>query len=296
MAPIECAAVHPALEQLLRSLDLQEIGPGVYRGSSPQDMGNHLFGGQVVAQALVASNRLASGQPAHSLHAFFLYRGTPRLPIDYEVEERRRSTSFLTFEVRARQEGKVILQALISHHSPELGPEHHALIEDMGAPEGELYEEAMMAVIGELLPEDTPRPDRPSIELPVEVRGVGGLALFSREIMPPKARCWMRARGPLPEDPALHQALFAYASDYAIMAPAIHPHPFAATDLQTASLDHALWFHRPFRFDEWTLFQLDSPISAGARGLGRGLLYDREGALVASCVQEGLLRTSPAKR
>ncbi len=251
-------------------------------------MGDHLFGGQVIAQALVAANRQAAGKPVHSLHASFLHRGTPKAPIDYEVEERRRSTSFLTFEVRARQEGKVILQSLISHHEPEPGLEHQMSLEEIGEPEGELYEDAMMGAIADLAPDRDLGDGK--VHLPIEIRGVGGLALFSKEMKAPNVRCWMRTRGSLPEDPALHQALFAYASDYPIMAPAIHPHPVTAMGMQSASLDHAIWFHRPFRFDTWTIFEIDSPICAGGRGMGRGLLYTREGELVASCVQEGLLR------
>ena len=120
--------------------------------------------------------------------------------------------------------------------------------------------------------------------------GVGGVGLFSTDVKPPQARFWLRVRGELPDDPSLHQALFAYASDYAIMAPALNPHPISVTSLLSASLDHAVWFHRPFRMDEWLFFELDSPIASGGRGVGRGLLYTREGELVASCVQEGLLR------
>ena len=165
-------------------------------------------------------------------------------------------------------------------------------MDDVGEPEGETYERGLLRA---MTPQGQEKkaslgPEEPSFELPVEIRGVGGLALFTSEVRPPQARCWMRMRGALPDDPALHQCLFAYASDYAIMAPAVHPHPFPVTALQSASLDHAVWFHRPFRMDEWLLFELDSPVATGARGIGRGLLYTRDGQLVASCVQEALLR------
>ena len=120
-------------------------------------------------------------------------------------------------------------------------------------------------------------------ELPVEIRAVGGLGLFSKDVRPPSARCWIRVRSSLPDDPALQQACFAYASDYAIMSAGLNPHPVSAMEMQTASLDHALWFHRPFRADEWLLFELDSPAAFGGRTVGRGLLYDAQGQLVASC-------------
>jgi acyl-CoA thioesterase-2 len=124
----------------------------------------------------------------------------------------------------------------------------------------------------------------------VEIRGSANAALFTDRVEPPRAHCWMRVRGALPDDPALHQCLFAYASDYTIMAPIVQPHPVPITVLQSASLDHAIWFHRDFRMDDWLLFQLDSPVATGARGIGRGLLYARDGTLLASCVQEGLIR------
>ena len=129
--------------------------------------------------------------------------------------------------------------------------------------------------------------------LPVEIRGVDGIGLFRDEIAPPQARCWMRSRGALPDDPLVHQCLFAYASDYAMMMPVLNPHPLSIPTLRTTSLDHAVWFHRDFRMDDWVLFELDSPVSGGGRGVGRGLLYTRSGELVASSIQEGLLRTAP---
>ncbi|MDH4016293.1 MAG: thioesterase family protein [Actinomycetota bacterium] len=271
---------------LLDLLDLDRIEDRLFEGRSESMGGAHLFGGQVIAQALVASQRCSRGDPAHSLHAYFLKRGDPSLPIRYAVTSLRASRAFDTFEVTASQEGEPILKMLASHHTPEPGPEHQIPMDDVGEPEGEAYEEALLRVmtpagrdIGEI-----------SWELPVEIRGVGGLAMFSREVRPPNARCWMRFRSPLGDDPKIHQACFAYASDYAIAAPALHPHPVSTMDMQTASLDHAIWFHRPFRADEWMLFELDSPAAHGARTVGRGLLYDAGGHLVASCTQEAMLR------
>jgi acyl-CoA thioesterase-2 len=246
----------------------------------------HLFGGQVLAQGLVAAHRSLGGGPAHSLHAYFLRRGTPTLPIRYEVQSLRAGRSFRTGTVTAVQNDAAILQMTISYHGEEPGPSHQIPMDAVGGPEGEAYEQALIRAMSHLRDEDDDTP----FELPVEIRGVGGIAMFSEEIKPPNVRCWMRVRSRLPDDPLLHQCMFAYASDYAIMVPALHPHPFGIDALQTASLDHALWFHDDFRMDEWVLFELDSPVTRGARGIGRGLLYTESGDLVGSCVQEGLLR------
>jgi len=158
-------------------------------------------------------------------------------------------------------------------------------MDDVGPPRGESYEGALLQVM-------TPggaQEDVPFV-LPIEIRCEGELGLFSREVNPPDARCWMRVRGPLSDDQVLHQCLFAYASDSALCIPTLNPHTQPIMEFLSASLDHALWFHGPFRMDEWLLFELDSPVAGHARGVGRGLLYRRDGTLVASCVQEGLLR------
>jgi len=275
-----------SLEDLLALLDLEQIGSDCWEGSNELLGGHHLFGGQVLAQALVAAQRSSRGHPAHSLHAYFLKRGDPQQPIRYRAECIRRSRAFDTYRVEASQDGTPILEMLASHHMRETGPEHQIPMDEVGEPEGEAYEEALLRV---MMPEGREIADF-DWELPVEIRGVGGLAMFSRDVRPPSARCWMRFRGRLPDDPALHQVCFAYASDYAILAPALHPHPVSTMDMQTASLDHAIWFHRPFRVDEWMLFELDSPAAHGGRATGRGLLYDVHGHLVASCTQEATLR------
>jgi acyl-CoA thioesterase-2 len=278
--------MHPAVERLCAVLELERLDDSSFQGRSTDEMGQHLFGGQVLAQGLAAANHVAEGVLAHSLHAYFLRRGTPQQPIRFEVVELRRSRAFRTCQVTASQPQGPILQMGVSYHRPEQGPEHQIPMDAVGPPQGEAYERALMRA---MTPRIQPGDDTP-FELPVEIRGVGGLALFSSEVRPPKALCWMRMRGEVPADPALHQCLFAYASDYAIFAPVVHPHPHPITAFQSASLDHAIWFHRPFRMDEWVLFELDSPAAVAARGVGRGLLYTRDGELVASCVQEGLLR------
>ncbi|MBW2273253.1 MAG: thioesterase family protein [Deltaproteobacteria bacterium] len=283
--------MHPALQSLLDALDLRDLGDQAYEALSPDTDGArlHLFGGQVLAQGLVAAQRTTQAGLAHSLHAYFLRRGTPREPIRFEVSLLRRSRSFLACAVTAHQSGEAIMQMSLSYHDAEPGPEHQIPMDEVGPPAGETYERVLLRSMTPAGYEESGIP----FELPVEIRGVGGLAFFSPEIKPPGARCWMRVRGELPDDPVLHQCLFAYASDYAIMVPALHPHPYRMAELQTASIDHALWFHRGFRMDDWLLFELDSPIAHGARGMGRGLLYTRAGTLVASSVQEALLRPVP---
>jgi acyl-CoA thioesterase-2 len=188
--------------------------------------------------------------------------------------------------VVASQHDTEIFEMGVSYHVEEVGPTHQIPMDEVGPPAGEGYERALLRAMTPAGFEDDATP----FELPVEIRGVGGIGLFSSDVNPPQARCWMRLRDGIRDDPVLHQCVFAYASDYAIMVPAMNPHPMPVTALQSASLDHAVWFHRDFRMDEWLLFELDSPIATGARGVGRGLLYTRKGLLVASCVQESLLR------
>jgi acyl-CoA thioesterase-2 len=279
------SVMHPALERLLGVLELEPAGERTWEARQPDFETEHLFGGQVLAQGLVAAHRESEEGACHSLHAYFLKRGTTQEPIRFEVMQLRRSRAFRTYQVMAIQSIGPILQMTLSYHDAEPGPSHQIPMDEVGPPQGEAYERALLQVM-------TPGgwDDHTAFELPVEIRSVGDLGLFSTEVNPPKARCWMRVRGELPDAPVLHQCLFAYASDYAIFTPAVNPHPAPITAFQSASLDHAIWFHRSFRMDEWTLFELDSPVATAARGIARGLLYSRDGSLVASCVQEGLLR------
>ena len=278
--------MHEALTRLLEALRPEALGDGAYVAGHPREAGGHLFGGQVMAQGFAAVGAELGAGHAHSLHTSFLRRGNPTDPVRFEVRELRRSRAFRTAEVTALQRDRPILQMTVSYHEPEAGPTHQIPMDAVGPPQGEAYERALLRA---MTPQGYEDEDTP-FALPVEIRGVGGVGLFSTDVKPPQARYWMRMRGALPDEPALHQWLFAYASDFAIMAPALNPHPIPVTALQSASLDHAIWFHRPFRMDEWVLFELDSPVTAGGRGVGRGLLYTREGELVATCVQESLLR------
>ena len=243
-------------------------------------------------RGMAAASTEAGGALANSIHAHFLRRGTPAKPIHFRVTNLRESKRFRTFEVIALQDDVPILQMTVSYHDDEPGPVHQIPMDDVGPPHGETYEHALLRVMTPQARED----EAPTFELPVEIRGEDGIGLFSPDVKPPRARCWMRIRERLDDDPVLHQLLFAYASDYAIMVPALNAHPIVVSDVLSASLDHAIWFHRPFRIDDWTLFELDSPVAAGARAIGRGLLYTQEGELVASCVQESLVRPLAEKR
>jgi len=277
--------MHPALNRLLEVLDLHPAGEHAWEAQHPNAEAEHLFGGQVLAQGLAAAHREAEEGLCHSLHAYFLQRGTAREPIRFQVTALRRSRAFRTYQVVATQTVGPILHMTLSYHTLESGPSHQIPMDDVGPPQGEAYEQSLLHVMTPGTVEDAAR-----FELPVEICSVGEIGLFSTEVNPPNARCWLRMRGDLPDDPMLHQCLFAYASDYPIFIPAVNPHPLPITDFFSASLDHAIWFHRSFRIDEWLLLELDSPVAAGARGTARGLLYARDGSLVASVVQEGLLR------
>jgi acyl-CoA thioesterase-2 len=278
--------MNSALDNLLRVIRPERQADGSYRAGHPREGGHHLFGGQVMAQGLAAAAQELGDGLANSLHAHFLRRGTPARPIHFRVEELRQSRAFRTALVTADQGDAPILQMTVSYHAEEPGPIHQIPMDDVGPPEGEGYERALLSA---MTPEGLQDEAMP-FELPVEIRGIGGIGLFNREVKAPQARCWMRVRGQVEDDRQLQQVLFAYASDYAIMVPALNAHPIVVSDIQSASLDHAIWFHRPFRMDEWLLFELDSPVAAGARALGRGLLYTQAGELVASCVQESLVR------
>ena len=219
--------MYVALDELLHCLDLKGVGPDHWEGRSPDPDLGHLFGGQVLAQGLVAAHRSLGGGSAHSLHAYFLRRGTPARPIGFAVQSLRAGRSVRTGTVTAVQDDVPILQMTVSYHRDEAGPSHQIPMHAAGDPEGEVYEEALAHAMRHVRGFDAA--DR---RLPVEIRGVGGIGIFSEEIRPPNARCWMRTRGALPDDPLVHQCLFAYASDYAMMMPVLNPHPLRIPAVQ----------------------------------------------------------------
>jgi acyl-CoA thioesterase-2 len=250
-----------------------------------------VFGGQVLAQALVAAQRTVEGIDAHSMHAYFLLPGDPQAPIIYETERVRDGRSFTTRRVVAIQHGRPIFVMSASFHKHEEGFEHQ-----LPLPQGVPQPEELSPVAD--FPEEV-RSRLPERVLaywtrprPVELRPVSLGHYTGTPPREPVQYIWFRSSGPLPDDPALHRAVLAYTSDMTLLETALitHGDSVLGNNIQGASLDHALWLHRPFRVDDWLLYAQDSPFAGGARGLARGLIYDRAGRLVASVAQEGLLR------
>lgn len=283
-----------ALDALVDLLDLEQLETDLYRGFSPPEWRIRVFGGQVAAQSLVAAGRtVADGRgvdrPVHSLHAYFLRPGDPSIPIIYQVDRIRDGGSFTTRRVAAVQKGEPVFHLSASFHKHEDGVSHQEQMPDVPDPETlPTWGEAMapyQAEAGDLF-------DQPH---PIDVRHVGEPVRTSPEgstPRPPTHRMWFRADGRLPDnDPLLHACLVAYASDMTLLDTVMLPHGMIWTEGTQASLDHAMWFHRPFRADEWLLYDQYSPTASGARGLATGTIFTRDGILAVSVVQEGLIRT-----
>jgi acyl-CoA thioesterase-2 len=280
--------MHPSTAMLLERLGLQEISKDVYQASGQLDSGDHLFGGIVLAQGLAAAAETVSGKNPHSIHAQFLHRGDPKQLIDYEIRRLRDSRAFATRESTAMQDGVAIATVTASFHHDEEGPEHQLPMSPGDGPGGESWEGSLREALG--MPKSATPDSSVMGELPIEILAPDGFAMFSRNVKQPHVTAWMRTRSALPSDPLIHQCALAYASDYIIQAGSFHAHPISAMEVQSASLDHALWFHRPIQFDQWHRVDLDSPITAGGRGIGRALIFSQSGELVASSVQEHLIR------
>jgi acyl-CoA thioesterase II len=287
----------PAVGELLSTLDLEQLEHNLFRGRSPQNGWQRVYGGQVVGQALVAADRTVQGDDrvAHSLHAYFLRPGDPKAPIVYEVDRIRDGGSFTTRRVVAIQHGHAIFSMAVSFHSAEPGFEHQAAMPDVPPPESLPSEEELKARLLPNLPEQVRVYWEK--ERPIELRPVDLSRYFSREKVEPKQLLWIRANGVLPDNYRLHQCVLAYASDFSLLDTALIAHGRVLFDprLMLASLDHALWFHRPFRADEWLLYVQDSPSAQAARGFCRGSIFSRDGTLVASVAQEGLIREKVRK-
>jgi acyl-CoA thioesterase II len=283
-----------AIDDLLAILDLEQLEHNLYRGRSPQVGWQRVFGGQVIGQALVAACRTVEDRHPHSLHAYFLLPGDPKVPIIYEVERLRDGRSFTTRRVKAIQHGQAIFAMSVSFQRGEPGLDHQARMPDVPRPE-DLPDEAQIKA--GVMPQ-MPDPVRAYYERerPIELRPVEFKRYLSREPMEPAFNVWIRATGRLPDSPAIHQCVLAYASDMTLLDSSLIAHGRTVFDgsIQAASLDHALWFHRPFRADEWLLYAQDSPSASGARGFSRGLIFSRDGTLVASVAQEGLVRDRSA--
>lgn len=282
-----------AVETLMSILDLEPIEHNIFRGRSPQAGWQRVFGGQVIGQALVAAARTVEEERAvHSLHAYFLRPGDPSVPIVYEVDRIRDGKSFTTRRVIAVQHGNAIFSMSASFHRLEQGLDHQVPMPEVPTPEELPSEAEMKARFLHLVPDSVRRYwER---ERPIELRPVDLRHFVTRDKLPPKQHVWFRASEKLPDDPRLHACVLAYASDMTLIDTALYAHGrfIFDRDLQVASLDHALWFHRPFHADGWLLYAQDSPSAAGARGFTRGSIFTREGILVASVAQEGLIRTS----
>jgi acyl-CoA thioesterase II len=279
-----------AVDDLIAILDLERLAPDLYQGHSPQLGWPRIYGGLVIAQALMAAIRSVEGKSIHSLHGYFLLPGNPALPITYQVKRLRDGRSFASRQISALQNGQVIFDMLASFHLREAGLAHQLPMPEVAKPESLPGEAQLKRDFIPKLPEN--RQKYWNRERPIEFRPVDPAGYFQRVVAPPYQNIWFRATQTLPDDPALHACFLAYASDMSILDSAMVPHgkSIADADLQPASLDHALWFHEDFRVDSWLLYAQDSPWSGHARGLGRGLIYAADGHLIASVAQEGLVR------
>jgi acyl-CoA thioesterase-2 len=279
-----------AVDDLLEILDLEPVEINLFRGRSPQAGWQRVFGGQVIGQALVAACRTVDGRHPHSLHAYFLLGGDPKVPIIYEVDRIRDGKSFTTRRVVAIQHGHAIFSMSASFHRDEPGFEHAAVMPQVPPPEALPSEAEIKANVMPMMPD--PVRAYYERERPIELKPVEFSRYLSREPMDGKFNVWIRATSRLPDDAAIHQCVLAYASDMTLLDASLIPHGHTVFErsIQAASLDHALWFHRPFRADDWLLYAQDSPSASGARGFSRGLIFSRDGTLVASVAQEGLIR------
>ena len=279
-----------AVDDLLSILDLEHLEVNLFRGRSPQVGWQRVFGGQVIGQALVAATRTVDDRPPHSMHAYFLLAGDPKVPIIYEVDRIRDGKSFTTRRVVAIQHGHAIFSMSVSFHADEGGLDHQAAMPAVPKPDSLPSDAEIKERILPQLPEAVRRYYQR--ERPIELRPVEFGRYTGQKPESGLFNVWFRATGRLPDDPAIHRCVLAYASDLTLLDTALLPHQRSVFDrnIMAASLDHALWFHRPFRADEWLLYTQDSPNLHGARGFARGLIFAADGTLVASVAQEGLLR------
>ena len=279
------------LDTLVTLLDLEPLEVNIYRGQN-RDLGTgRVYGGQVFAQALVAARRTVDDQrEAHSAHGYFILPGDLQAPIIYFVDRLRDGKSFTTRRVTAIQHGQAIFNLSASFHITEEGPAHQSEMPTVPDPETLTPELELIRRMADRIPEALRRVL--TQERPIDVRQVDPIDPLRAEVREPRRRAWFRAVGRLPDEPAIHQAVLAYASDYGLLVTALQPHgiPYRSPGLQLASLDHSVWMHRPFRADEWLLYATDSPVTHGARGFVRGSIYSQSGELVASVAQEGLIR------
>jgi acyl-CoA thioesterase-2 len=290
-------APEPVVSELIELLSLERLEDNLFRGQS-RDIGTkYVFGGQVLGQALSAAQATVEGgsgsRRAHSLHAYFLRAGNIEAPIVYEVDRTRDGGSFSVRRVTAIQHGRVVFFCAASFQAEEEGAEHQLSMPEVPQPEDIAAAPPVPAEVMAALP---PKVQRwMSRRGPFEFRHVYPRDELNPPKRPPFQQVWFRLSEPVGDSPELHRALLAYASDFQLLGTATYPHgiSYYQPNVQMASLDHALWFHRPFRADDWLLYSIDSPSASGSRGLARGQIFDRQGRLVASTAQEGLIRVVP---
>lgn len=277
------------IDSVLEHLDLEQIETNIFRGISEKMGPPRVFGGQVIGQALIAALRTVEERPCHSLHGYFLRPGDPSVPIIYEVDRIRDGKSFTTRRVVAVQKGEAIFSMSASFQVHEDGLSHQAEMPEVPGPdelptEDDRFKEREASMTKEMIA--FMKRDRP-----VEMRRVEDVDYMNPRVMAPRQHIWFRSKKPLSDVHSQHQCLLAYASDMGLLSTQTLPHGVNhLTGLMTASLDHALWFHREFRFDEWVLIQMDSPVAGGSRGFNRGTMFNQQGELIASVAQEGLMR------
>jgi len=283
------------IEEVMDLLDLEKIEENIFRGQSPEDRMQRVFGGQVLGQALVAASRTVEGRVCHSFHAYFLRAGDPKIPILYEVDRARDGASFTSRRVIAIQHGKQIFNMSASFQVPEKGLEHQFDMPRVPPPEQLMDEHEARKKWMENAPEEAKA--WMSKPRPIEMRPVILDDWMNRKPREPFDNVWIRATGPVTDNVIVQQSIMAYASDMSLLDTALLPHGRSwQSPIQMASLDHAMWFHHPFKMDDWLLYAQDSPSASGARGFNRGALYTRDGKLVASVVQEGLMRPREQKK
>ena len=292
--PVEPENMHNALQELIELLALEPIEQNIFRGQS-QNLGwGTVFGGQVLGQALSAAEQTVGvDHSVHSLHGYFLRLGDVDRPIVYDVDCIRDGRSFTTRRVVAIQKGRAIFNMSASFQRPEDGFEHQAEMPQTVGPEDLLSERELIQQRIDELPEMLRK--RANAKRPIEIRPVNPHNPMKPDVRAPARLVWIRAADRLPDDTSIHQYLLAYASDFHLLVTALMPHgvSWLTPGMQVASVDHAMWFHRPFRMDDWLLYVMESPSASNARGLARGQFFTRDGVLVASTAQEGLMRKWP---
>jgi acyl-CoA thioesterase-2 len=279
------------LNQLLDLLTLEQLEQGLFRGQSEHLGLPQVYGGQVIGQALSASRyTVDSDRTVHSFHSYFLFPGDPQKPIIYDVEKLRDGRSFSTRRVKAIQNGRPIFYLTASYHGDQPGYDHQKTMPTVPGPENYASESQLAESIAQHLPKNIQKAFLG--EKPIEVRPVTVVNPLRPHKAEPRQQLWIKANGAVPDNQLIHQYLLAYASDWGFLVTALHPHQVTlmTPKFQVATIDHSMWFHRPFKMDEWLLYDIESPTASNTRGLVRGEIYNQAGEMVASAVQEGVMR------